>query len=470
MNFEPGRLQGAARSAGAAQSIRSVAPNTRSVTLRIRAFALLALIDSLCIVASFVVAALLRDRISFDNEWAVIVGVLIPVYLAAATNGHAYSVRNLEEPKHAIWKGLQSLALAITVVIFIAFFFKASNQFPRTVVAIGSILSVLSLATARYFFVRNTDWIIGKTLFHTIVIREGDHALPLGRYTLMEAPQIAFDPGTHDPMLYEQFAKSLESADRVIVLCDPDRRAAWAQALKGINIQSEIAAPELDELAPLGVGMHDDVATLIVAKGPLGLFDRFVKRCFDVVVAGVAIVALSPLLVVIALWIKLDSSGPVLFRQTRIGRANQMFEIVKFRSMASDACDSSGGQSTARNDSRVTRIGAFIRKTSIDELPQLINVLKGDMSIVGPRPHPLGSRAADKLFWEVDDRYWHRHAAKPGLTGLAQVRGYRGATPLETDLTDRLQADLEYLDTWSIWRDLQIIAMTFRVLVHRNAY
>lgn len=118
----------------------------------------------------------------------------------------------------------------------------------------------------------------------------------------------------------------------------------------------------------------------------------------------------------------------------------------------------------------MTRVGAFIRKTSIDELPQLINVLKGDMSIVGPRPHPLGSRAANKLFWEVDDRYWHRHAAKPGLTGLAQVRGYRGATRLEADLTDRLHADLEYLDTWSIWRDLLIIFMTFRVLVHRNAY
>src|SRR3546814_13408532 len=118
---------------------------------------------------------------------------------------------------------------------------------------------------------------------------------------------------------------------------------------------------------------------------------------------------------------------------------------------SSDVC-SSDLQSTARGDKRMTRVGAVIRKTSIDELPQLFNVLKGDMSIVGPRPHAPGSRAADKLFWEIDSRYWCRHATKPGLTGLAQVRGYRGATHHEDDLVNSLHSDLEYLDHWSIWR------------------
>lgn len=147
-----------------------------------------------------------------------------------------------------------------------------------------------------------------------------------------------------------------------------------------------------------------------------------------------------------------------------------MFRMFKFRSMRVDLSDNTGTRSTSRNDDRVTRVGKFIRSTSIDELPQLLNVLKGDMSIVGPRPHALGSRAADKLFWEVDQRYWHRHAAKPGLTGLAQVRGYRGATLYEDDLRNRLQADLEYLEHWSIWRDIKIILLTFRVLLHRNAF
>jgi polysaccharide biosynthesis protein PslA len=472
MNIEPGRIRGAQGNAPKrlSHAAYDVQPQTRSITLRIRAFALLALLDSMCILASFIVAATLRNRLMTDSSWIVILAVLIPVYLAAATNGHAYSLRNLDEPVHAVAKGLQALGLAISTVIFVAFCFKASDQFPRTVIIIGSALSFGTLAIGRYFFTKHTDMIIGTRLFHTILIREGDHVIPHGDFTVLDPDEMAFDPTAHDPVMYDRFATSLQSADRIIVLCDADRRMAWAQALKAVNIQSEIVVPELDALAPLGVGTHNQTATLIIAKGPLGLFDRVVKRAFDVIVASVALIILSPLLAIIAISIKLDSKGPVLFRQTRIGRANQMFEMLKFRSMSVDLCDTAGSNSTQRDDKRVTRVGRFIRQTSMDELPQLVTVLRGDMSIVGPRPHPLGSRAADRLFWEIDERYWHRHAAKPGLTGLAQVRGYRGATPLESDLLHRLQADLEYLDTWSIWRDLQIIFMTFRVLTHSNAY
>ncbi|MGJ3628242.1 sugar transferase [Sphingomonas sp. MMS24-JH45] len=116
------------------------------------------------------------------------------------------------------------------------------------------------------------------------------------------------------------------------------------------------------------------------------------------------------------------------------------------------------------------RVGRIIRATSVDELPQLLNVLLGSMSIVGPRPHALGSLAGQQLFWEVDERYWHRHVLKPGITGLAQVRGFRGATHLRSDLTQRLHADLEYVVDWSVLRDLAILISTFRVLVHRNAF
>ena len=160
----------------------------------------------------------------------------------------------------------------------------------------------------------------------------------------------------------------------------------------------------------------------------------------------------------------------MLFIQRRMGRGNQFFDMFKFRSMRIEKLDHDGQASTARDDERITRVGRFIRSTSIDELPQLINVLRGDMSIVGPRPHALGSRANNKLFWEVDGQYWQRHCLKPGLTGLAQVRGHRGATEREADLTDRLQADLEYIADWSIRRDLAIILRTIAVLRHQNAY
>jgi lipopolysaccharide/colanic/teichoic acid biosynthesis glycosyltransferase len=138
--------------------------------------------------------------------------------------------------------------------------------------------------------------------------------------------------------------------------------------------------------------------------------------------------------------------------------------------MRTEMCDTAGNQSTQRDDKRITRVGAFIRKTSIDELPQLINVLLGDMSLVGPRPHALGSLAGNKLFWEVNEQYWIRHALKPGITGLAQVRGYRGATVEHADLENRLRADLEYADRWSLWLDVTILASTAKVLVHTNAY
>ena len=176
------------------------------------------------------------------------------------------------------------------------------------------------------------------------------------------------------------------------------------------------------------------------------------------------------LLIGVAVAIMLDSRGPVLFRQPRVGYDNRIFKIYKFRSMIHETSDLAGNQSTARDDIRITRLGRFIRSTSIDELPQLLNVLMGDMSMVGPRPHALGSLAGDKLFWEIDNAYWHRHALKPGITGLAQVRGYRGATLEQSDLQNRLQSDLEYISGWSLWRDIRILLATVRVVTHDRAF
>jgi lipopolysaccharide/colanic/teichoic acid biosynthesis glycosyltransferase len=195
------------------------------------------------------------------------------------------------------------------------------------------------------------------------------------------------------------------------------------------------------------------------------------KRIFDIIVSTIALIILSPLLIAFAIAIRLESPGPVLFRQQRIGRDNTLFMMLKFRSMYQDCSDPSASVLTARHgDSRVTKIGAFIRKNSIDELPQLINVLRGDMSIVGPRPHALSAKAADQLYWEIDERYRHRHAVKPGVTGLAQIRGFRGATVSASDLTNRLSSDLEYLRDWSMGKDFWILMRTIFVLRHDNAF
>jgi lipopolysaccharide/colanic/teichoic acid biosynthesis glycosyltransferase len=191
---------------------------------------------------------------------------------------------------------------------------------------------------------------------------------------------------------------------------------------------------------------------------------------FDYTAATVAVIALAPLLLVIAFAIRAEDGGAVFFRQDRIGLGNRPFRIWKFRTMRVQYADRLGTVSTAREDARVTRVGRFLRRTSLDELPQLFNVLARQMSIVGPRPHAQGSRAEEQLFWDIDERYWHRHSVRPGITGLAQVRGLRGATERQGDLEQRLYADLEYVAKWSLLSDLRIILRTFRVLLHRNAF
>jgi lipopolysaccharide/colanic/teichoic acid biosynthesis glycosyltransferase len=467
MNVEFGKLNSASYKR---RNTSSTTWRARSTILKIRALLSLIALDCIAVFGGFAVASMLRGMLAADAAWLVFAVVLTPVYVVVASNMRAYAGENIQNPFVAMRLGLQALALAICVMIIVVFYLKTSQVFPRLTIALGSVLSVGFLTTGRYFFVRHLTTIVGGNPFSVFLILDGNQPMPVGDFSMVIAADSHFDPDAHDPAMYDRLARSLSDADRVVVSCPPERRLAWVSALRGANIQSELLMPELEALKPLGLGLDHGKPTIIVAHGPLNLVDRGIKRVFDLVVASVALIVLSPVLVLVALIVKIDSPGPIFFKQTRIGRANQLFKMYKFRSMRVDGCDQQGARSTSRTDERVTRVGRFIRSTSIDELPQLLNVLVGHMSIVGPRPHATGSRAADKLFWEVDHRYWHRHAAKPGLTGLAQVRGFRGATLEESDLTNRLQADLEYLDTWSIWRDLKIILLTVRVLLHRNAF
>ena len=198
---------------------------------------------------------------------------------------------------------------------------------------------------------------------------------------------------------------------------------------------------------------------------------RLLKRSLDVVGASLLLVFLAPLMLVTALAIKLDSRGPVFFRQPRYGLGCQIFDCLKFRSMYADRLDTRAERLTTRNDPRVTRVGAFIRRTSIDELPQLINVLRGEMSLVGPRPHPVHAKAGDRLYEEVVEDFARRYRVQPGLTGLAQVTGLRGNTDTEEKLVRRFERDIDYISTWSIGLDLSILLRTpWASLKGENAY
>jgi len=450
---------------------RSATWRPGNATLRLRAFCYLFALDVLCIVGGFAAGALVRGSVATDIGALFVLATIVPIYLVVALNGQAYSAAVVNHPFQAIARALRAFLIALSMLILSVFYLKAGQDFSRIAIGLGSVFASVALVIGRYWFVRNLVRIVGGDPYGVALIWEAGQPVPGTEFSLTIAADTLLPPEhSDDPTMYERLALALEGVHNVVVACRPERREAWTNALQGANIQGEILMPELSRLAPLGTNRHGSMTSLVVAHGPLSLVDRAVKRGFDVVVAVSALLVAAPLMLLVAIAIKLESRGPVFFRQVRLGRANRVFRVAKFRSMRIEQTDATGDRSASREDERVTRVGRFIRRTSIDELPQLINVIAGDMSIVGPRPHALGSRAADKLFWEVDGRYWHRHAAKPGLTGLAQVRGFRGATVEEADLLNRLHADLEYLDTWSIWRDLAIIVQTLRVLIHRNAF
>ena len=204
---------------------------------------------------------------------------------------------------------------------------------------------------------------------------------------------------------------------------------------------------------------------------PIADWDHVAKRAFDIFFATLAFVALSPVMVAAAIAIRLESPGPVFFRQKRYGFNNDLIEIFKFRSMYAEQTDPKADKLVTRDDPRVTRVGRFIRKTSIDELPQLFNALRGELSLVGPRPHATNAKADSKLYENVVDGYFARHRVKPGITGWAQVNGWRGGTDNREQIEQRVKHDLYYIESWSILLDLYILFVTpFRLFQTEHAY
>jgi len=211
---------------------------------------------------------------------------------------------------------------------------------------------------------------------------------------------------------------------------------------------------------PPGLTSLGRYALLDLLNDPQGGLDGAVKRATDVLIAGALLLALSPVLLLVALAIRLESPGPVLFRQWRFGLANRPIRVIKFRTMRSDVCDATGERRTQARDPRVTAIGRFLRRTSIDELPQLLNVLRGEMSLVGPRPHPLHMRIGDAYYFEAVGRYRVRHLVKPGVTGWAQINGSRGEVDTLEKALRRVELDLWYVRNWSLLLDIRIIVLT----------
>lgn len=439
---------------------------------RLRAYVLTMLVDGIGFNLSFALAALLWEGVWAEPRAMLASQVMLPVFFTIALYNGTYGVAALGNWLFASRKALTALMVSAALIIFAGFYARTNEDFSRAAVTLGLLFTASLLVAVR----RVMTLVIARQwegrVSNQLVIDDGGPDFAFAGADRISAADCNLAPGSHDPFMLDRLGRLLRNRDQVVVSCPCERHEDWAFLLKSAGIHGEIVSDAAHSLGAVGVHRYDALGrtTLVVSTGPLALRARVLKRIFDLVVAGAGLLVLSPLLIAVAVLIKREDGGPVLFIQQRLGRGNQFFDMVKFRSMREEKLDLSGDHSTARHDERITRIGAFIRRTSIDELPQLINVLKGDMSIVGPRPHALGSRANNKYFWEVDRQYCQRHCLKPGLTGLAQVRGHRGATEHEKDLTDRLQSDLEYIAGWSLRRDIGILLRTVMVLRHRNAY
>lgn len=439
---------------------------------RLRCYMLLAASDAIAIIIAFVSAnAIISLAAPHPIEHGfVMLGVILPLYaIQSGTNG-TYGAATLEDASLGAKRASGALLIAGAVVLLIAYMLKASDEFSRGVFAIGFVTSLGLILVARKLLQPRILRLLSGSAHNIVVVRDSIPYEAQGQEVVLDASALGFDPLTKDPRAYHALSHAIARADRMVVACRSERAAAWAPVLRSLAVDGEILTDVQDEVGAIGMRRLCGHNTLIINYGPMTLSARMTKRLFDILFSSFALLILAPVLVGTAIAIRWETPGPIFFRQERIGRGNRIFRIYKFRSMFAHAADEHAATLTKPGDQRITKVGRFIRRTSIDELPQLINVLQGDMSVVGPRPHALAAKAANLLYWDADTRYRQRHVIKPGMTGLAQVRGFRGNTHQVQDLTDRLQADLEYVATWSLRHDISIILQTLKVMSHGNAY
>jgi Undecaprenyl-phosphate glucose phosphotransferase len=401
--------------------------------------------------------------------------------------GFRHYVKPQTQPLHRfLWTGIGAVALAFSFFLSTLFLLKVTDDYSRATFFIQLLavtVAVLGVRAVGHDAIRSAiaagrvearrAVLIGNRAYYAdSEDRLGEAGVQTVRsFPFPGKPQSSANTGAvdFDGELVRQMidtCRKLRPDDIVILAAATDlaRSGRLADALSELPVSLHVIPVEAGELlGSARLGELGSLMTIQLRRPPLTAVDRAMKRAFDMVAAGLGLLLLSPLLLVVAIAIRLDSRGPVLFRQTRHGYNNDTIRVFKFRSM-SVIEDGHACKQATKNDTRVTRIGRVIRRTNIDELPQLINVLLGQMSLVGPRPHPI---ALNILFQQQISPLSRRHNVKPGITGWAQVNGYRGETDTLEKMQRRIECDLYYIDNWSFLLDIKIILMT---LFSKQAY
>lgn len=428
--------------------------------------------------------------------WRVDFVAGIPAFAALAllsiNSFDGYRLSHLRFAVKHLWRPMLGCITAALAVLAVLFFLKAGAEISRLWVISWLLLNIIFLALHRFvlqrFIKRRTQ--DGRLARRAVIVGGG---APAAR--LIMALEQAEDSDTHIVGVFDD-----RSPERVEIipgypvlgsftdLVTFSRRYNVDLLIVALPITAENRLLELLRMLwvlPVDIRLAGHMTLLrftprsysYIGTVPfLDIFDKplsdgsvALKWVFDKVVGSAMLFALSPVMLLTALAIKLDSSGPVFFKQKRYGFNSQLIEVFKFRSMYADKVDVSADKLVTKDDPRVTPLGRFLRKTSIDELPQLFNVVfKGNLSLVGPRPHATAAKAASALYQDVVDGYFARHKMKPGITGWAQVSGWRGETDTALKIQKRVEHDLYYIDNWSIWFDFYILLMTPIALISHS--
>lgn len=426
--------------------------------------------------ALLALAALLSAYLRYSRvpagDGGVFLLMMLPAFALAGITFDTYQLETLKRPLRSVLRSNGALVVAAGFAFAAAFALQSGSRFSRLEIGYLLIFSGGFLIVGRLIGARGLSLL--RPVIEPSIFVLGDETAfryAKGATRCINVRATKWNASDQRPEFLDLVCGTLRNADRVLlVFADQRERSAWARFMRLTGYNAELVEPQLTHFSALGVGRWSGAPTLVVARGPLSLPERVIKRALDVGCVILLAPLVVPLVALLAILVKIESRGPCFFIQERVGRNNRPYRCYKLRTMRAGNCDIFGARSTARDDDRFTRLGKFLRRTSLDELPQLWNVVLGDMSMVGPRPHALGSTAEGALFWEVVSGYWTRHSVKPGLTGLAQIRGLRGATHSRRDLEQRLAADLEYVNSWSIWLDLKILLTTPFAMLHRNAY
>jgi Undecaprenyl-phosphate glucose phosphotransferase len=445
----------------------------------------------------YIVAALYVAEADFRGNTQYIAAPLLTAFLASALLHYwgLYKMQALTNAVRRLPQVLLAWTVAVGVLVACVFFLKIGPEFSRVWVAVWHAVGCVAILISRVALARGAQQAVtdGRLVRRAVIYGGGSVSERLlreldadpasdiricgvfddrddGRVSRMVAgfPRL----GTSQDLMQFSRDTKIDMLIMALPMAADVRLKGLVKRLSVLPLDIRLAgyASEL-KLRPRAYSYVGSVPFLDIHDRPIAGWSHLAKSIFDRVISLVAIVALSPVMLAVAIAIRLDSKGPVIFRQKRYGFNNELIEVLKFRSMYVSASDATASRLVTKSDARVTRVGRYIRKSSLDELPQLFNVLMGSLSLVGPRPHAVQAKAADTLYPDIVDGYFGRHKVKPGITGWAQINGWRGETDTQDKIQKRVDHDMYYIENWSLMLDVAILARTpFALLDTRNAY